>query len=56
MIQIGNVSAKMWGFYMPALVLTTQPDIPDNEETNNWSFVGEALAVNGNDELYVAAA
>jgi hypothetical protein len=55
-LQIGTVSTKMWGFYMPALILTAPPDIVDAEETNNWDFVGEAMASAGNDELYVAAA
>jgi hypothetical protein len=56
MIQIGTTSAKIWGVFIPALILTDQPDIPDNDETNQWSFTGEAMATSGNDEIYVAAA
>jgi hypothetical protein len=56
MIQIGTVSTKMFGLYLPTAVITDNPDVPDGDETNTWSFQGEALATNGNDELYVAAA
>jgi hypothetical protein len=56
MIQIGTTSAKMWGCYMPALIITDNPDVGDNDETNDWDFTGEAMATSGNDELYVAAA
>jgi hypothetical protein len=56
MIQIGTVAAKMFGLFLPSLVLTAPPDIGDSEETNNWDFSGEALETTGNDELYVAAA
>lgn len=56
MLQLGTTSTKMWGVYMPNLILTAPPDVPDGEETNQWSFVGEAMASAGNDELYVAAA
>lgn len=56
MIQIGSTSTRIWGLYMPALIITTKPDIANADETNNWSFVGEAMETSGNDELYVAAA
>jgi hypothetical protein len=56
MIQIGTTGSKMWGFYMPGLIITTVPDIGDADETNNWGFVGEAMSSAGNDELYVAMA
>jgi hypothetical protein len=56
MIQIGTSSGKMWAVYMPFLVITDQPEVGDNEETNNWSFSGQALGSLGNDEIYVAAA
>jgi hypothetical protein len=46
----------MWGCYMPALIITDNPDVGDNDETNDWDFTGEAMATSGNDELYVAAA
>lgn len=55
-IQIGTTSSRMFGIYCPNVVLTDNPDTPDNDETNNWSFQGQALGVNGNDELYIAAA
>lgn len=55
-LQIGTTSGRIWGLYMPNVVILDNPDTPDNDETNNWSFEGQALGVNGNDELYVAAA
>jgi hypothetical protein len=55
MIQIGTTATKMFGLYMPGLIITQPPDVGDNDQTNNWSFVGEAMATSGNDELYVAA-
>jgi hypothetical protein len=56
MIQIGTTAAKMFGIFIPALILTDPPDIGDADETNNFSFDGEAMATSGNDELFVAAA
>ncbi len=56
MLQIGLTSASIWGVYMPALVFTEIPDIGDDDEVNNWTFTGEALATAGNDNLYLAQA
>lgn len=56
MLQLGSTSTRIWGVYMPNLILTAPPDLPDGDETNNWDFVGEAMATTGNDEFYVAAA
>lgn len=56
MLQIGSLSTKMFGVYMPNLILSAPPDIGDADETNNWSFVGEAMSTVGNDEFYIAAA
>lgn len=53
-LQLGTTSARIWSIYMPAVTLTNAPDFGDNDETNNWSFQGQALGVSGNDELYVA--
>lgn len=54
MLQIGATSGYIWGVYMPALVFTEIPDIGDDDETNNFSFAGEALATSGNDNLFLA--
>jgi hypothetical protein len=56
MLQLGTVSTKMFALYMPLAVITDNPDTPDGDETNDWSFQGQALASAGNDEFYFAAA
>lgn len=56
MLQLGTTVGKMWGIYCPYITLTTVPDIPDGDETNNWSFQGQALGSAGNDEIFIAAA
>lgn len=56
MLQLGTTSTRIWGVYLPNLILTAPPDVPDGDETNNWDYVGEAMATSGNDEFYVAAA
>lgn len=56
MLQLGTTSTRIWGVYMPNLILTAPPDLPDGDETNNWDYVGEAMSTSGNDELSIAAA
>ena len=56
MLQIGTTQGRIWGVYCPNVVFTSAPDLPDNDETNDWAFEGLALGSAGNDELYIAAA
>lgn len=52
-LQIGSAGGSIWGFYLPNVTLNV-PDQPDNDETNNWGYVGQATAsVAGNDEFYI---
>jgi hypothetical protein len=55
-IQIGTVSARMWAIALPNAIITDNPDIPDSgDETQQWSFVGEAMGSAGNDEIVLGA-
>ncbi len=56
MVQLGLTAGRIWSIYCPNLVFDNVPDIGDSDETNNWSFSGQALGSAGNDEIYIAAA
>jgi hypothetical protein len=54
-LQIGGTQGRIWSLYCPNVQLNL-PDTPDGDETNNWSFQGQALssAAAGNDEVFLA--
>ncbi len=56
MLQCGNVSGAIWAIYMPSLLIDAPPDIGDDDELNTSSYSAEALAVAGNDAVYLALA
>lgn len=54
MVQIGLTSGQIWGFFCPRVLILQAPDVPDGDETNNYSFKMQALETSGNDEFYVS--
>lgn len=56
MIQIGTTATRLFGIYMPYAVIVNNTDTGDADETNNWSFQGQALEPSGNDELLLGCA
>lgn len=56
MLQCGTTSGSIVAVYCPSLLLDGPPDIGDDDEINTSNYSGEALAVAGNDAVYLGFA